>query len=165
MLQLSSLMAGRIDNRAATIVAIARRRGYACHRQQCRPSIVGSSADNTDAVLPGSYNPCYVQKRTGRAGDHAREGGTVLILARKTGEAIAIGDSITIKVLEVKNGQVKIGVEAPADVMVHREEIYLRIMEENRKAAMEAPADLSSLSSVFSGDRTKNIKPPPAGRN
>lgn len=87
----------------------------------------------------------------------------MLILARKAGEAIAIGDTITVRVLEVRNGQVKIGVEAPADVTVHREEIYLRIMEENRKAASLAPADLSSLSSVFAGDRTTS-KPPPVGR-
>ena len=88
----------------------------------------------------------------------------MLILARKTGEAISIGDGITVRVLEVKNGQVKIGVEAPADVVVHREEIALRIMEENRKAASQTPADLSSLSSVFAGDKAR-IKPPPAGRN
>ena len=88
----------------------------------------------------------------------------MLILARKAGEAIAIGDTITVRVLEVRNGQVKIGIEAPADVTVHREEIYLRIMEENRKAADLTPADLSSLFSVFAGDRTK-IKPPPTGRN
>ncbi len=79
----------------------------------------------------------------------------MLILARKPGEAIAIGDGIKIRVLEIKGGQVKIGVEAPAEVMVHREEIYLRIVEENTRAA-EAPADLSSLASAFSTDKARS---------
>lgn len=90
----------------------------------------------------------------------AREGETVLILTRKPGEAIAIGDGITIRVLEIKGGQVKIGIEAPAEVTVHREEIYLRIVEENIRAATEAPEDLASLASVF-GDEKTRIKPPP----
>lgn len=86
----------------------------------------------------------------------------MLILARKTGEAIAIGDGIKVRVLEIKGGQVKIGIEAPAEVMVHREEIYLRIVEENTRAAAEAPTDLSSLASVFGNDKTR-LKPPPQG--
>lgn len=69
----------------------------------------------------------------------------MLVLARKVGEAIAIDDEIKIRVLEVKGGQVKLGVDAPHHVAVHREEIYLRIMEENRRAAMEAPDDLSEV--------------------
>ncbi|OGQ98617.1 MAG: carbon storage regulator [Deltaproteobacteria bacterium RIFOXYD12_FULL_55_16] len=73
----------------------------------------------------------------------------MLILARKPGETIAIGEGIKIRVLEIKGGQVKIGIEAPAEVLVHREEIYLRILEENTRAAAEAPADLSALDSVF----------------
>lgn len=74
----------------------------------------------------------------------------MLILARKAGEAIAINDNIKIKVLEIKGGQVKLGVDAPDHVVIHREEIFLRILEENKRAAMEAPADLSALSSIFS---------------
>ncbi|TBV79170.1 MAG: carbon storage regulator [Desulfobulbaceae bacterium] len=59
----------------------------------------------------------------------------MLVLARKPGEAVAIGDRITIRVLAIKNGQVKLGVDAPQDVPVHREEIYRRILEANRQAA------------------------------
>ena len=69
----------------------------------------------------------------------------MLVLARKVGEAIVIDDEITIRVLEIKGGQVKLGVDAPHHVAVHREEIYLRILEENKRAAMEAPADLSDV--------------------
>ncbi len=69
----------------------------------------------------------------------------MLVLARKIGEAIAIDDEITIRVLEIKGGQVKLGVDAPHHVAVHREEIYLRILEENKKAALQTPADLSDV--------------------
>ncbi|MEN8258732.1 MAG: carbon storage regulator CsrA, partial [Thermodesulfobacteriota bacterium] len=58
-------------------------------------------------------------------------------------------DEITIKVMEIKGGQVKIGVEAPHHVSIHRNEVYDRIVEENKKAALEAPADLSSLADIF----------------
>ena len=73
----------------------------------------------------------------------------MLILARKANEAIVIADNITLRVLEIKGGQVKLGVDAPDHVAVHREEIYLRILEENRKAAMETPSDLTGLADVF----------------
>jgi carbon storage regulator len=72
----------------------------------------------------------------------------MLVLTRKLGENIRIGDSVKITVLEVRSGQVKLGIEAPPEVKVHREEIYARIQEENRRAqrlhklgsAPEAPA-------------------------
>src|SRR4030095_14171916 len=59
---------------------------------------------------------------------------TMLVLTRKLGENIRIGDSVKITVLEVRSGQVKLGIEAPPEVKVHREEIYARIQEENRRA-------------------------------
>ena len=55
----------------------------------------------------------------------------MLILTRKTGESIMIGDSVVVKVLGVRAGQIKIGVDAPKDLSVHREEIYKRIQEED----------------------------------
>jgi carbon storage regulator len=54
----------------------------------------------------------------------------MLILTRRTGESIMIGDSVEVKVLGIRSGQVKIGVEAPKDMPVHREEIFNRIREE-----------------------------------
>lgn len=60
----------------------------------------------------------------------------MLILTRKPGETVVIGDDITVTVLGVKGNQVRLGVNAPKDVSVHREEIYLRIQEEkNHEAA------------------------------
>lgn len=59
----------------------------------------------------------------------------MLILTRRIGETITIGDDIKVKVLEVNGVQVKIGVDAPKHVQVHREEIYYRIQQEKRQAA------------------------------
>jgi carbon storage regulator len=55
----------------------------------------------------------------------------MLILTRKVGEVIMIGDDIMVKVLGVRSGQVKIGVEAPRALPVHRQEIFERIQSEN----------------------------------
>ncbi|WP_022854050.1 carbon storage regulator CsrA [Thermodesulfatator atlanticus] len=59
----------------------------------------------------------------------------MLVLTRKAGESIAIGQEIKIVILEVKGKQVKIGIEAPAHVPVHRMEVYQKIFEENIRAA------------------------------
>lgn len=56
----------------------------------------------------------------------------MLILTRRVGETLMIGDEVTVTVLGVKGNQVRIGVNAPKDVAVHREEIYRRIEEEKR---------------------------------
>ena len=58
----------------------------------------------------------------------------MLVITRKLGENIRIGDSVKITILEVRSGQVKLGIEAPPEVKVYREEIYARIQEENRLA-------------------------------
>jgi len=54
----------------------------------------------------------------------------MLILTRRVGETLNIGDEITVTVLNVKGNQVRIGVNAPKDVTVHREEIYEKVQQE-----------------------------------
>lgn len=61
----------------------------------------------------------------------------MLILTRRIGETLMIGDEVTIKVLGVKGNQVRLGVNAPKDVAVHREEIYEKIKEENRTTSQK----------------------------
>ncbi len=59
----------------------------------------------------------------------------MLVLTRRRGEGVTIGPDIRVTVLGVKGGQVRLGIEAPSTVAVHREEVYARIQDENRLAA------------------------------
>jgi carbon storage regulator len=63
----------------------------------------------------------------------------MLILTRRVGETVMIGDEVTVTVLGVKGNQVRIGVNAPKNVAVHREEIYDRIKKEQAGPADETP--------------------------
>lgn len=62
----------------------------------------------------------------------------MLILTRRIGETLCIGDDIEVTVLDVKGGQVRLGIHAPKDVAVHREEIYRRIQAQASEAERSA---------------------------
>lgn len=66
----------------------------------------------------------------------------MLILTRRIGETLIIGDDVNITVLGVKGNQVRLGINAPKDVSVHREEIYLRIQQEKQGTDEETQEDL-----------------------
>lgn len=72
----------------------------------------------------------------------------MLVLTRKVNESIIIGDDIKITVVEVKGEQVKLGISAPKRVSVHREEVYLEIQKENRKA-VEAGIGIDELNAMW----------------
>lgn len=67
----------------------------------------------------------------------------MLILTRKPGESLYIGDDVKVSIVEIKGHQIRIGIEAPKECRVYREEIYLAILEENRSAAASNPMDES----------------------
>lgn len=66
----------------------------------------------------------------------------MLVLTRKSGEAVRVGDDIRIVVVEARDGSVRIGIDAPRSKAVHREEVYLKIQDENISAS-RVPADVA----------------------
>ncbi len=66
----------------------------------------------------------------------------MLILTRKVGEKIRIGDEIEISVLEIKGRQARIGIKAPSGLPVHREEVFHKIQEQNLRAAKGAAVEI-----------------------
>ena len=78
----------------------------------------------------------------GRSGPDPGSQVRMLILTRKSGEEIRIGDRISLKIIEIRGNQVRVGIDAPRDVAVHRKEIYEQILEENRAAAKIDPEDV-----------------------
>ena len=73
----------------------------------------------------------------------------MLILTRKSGESITIGDDVKVTVVEIKGKQVRVGIEAPRSYIIHREEVYISIQEENRRAAKESPLSLKGLKNLL----------------
>ena len=78
----------------------------------------------------------------------------MLILTRKQGESVAIGDEIQVTVVEIQGKQVKLGVRAPREVAVHRQEIYEKIQQENIRASQLDDFDLSEIKRALTGDES-----------
>lgn len=78
----------------------------------------------------------------------------MLIITRKIGEVISIGDDIEVKVIEIKGKQIRIGISAPNEVRIYRKEIYLKIIEENKLAANINPEDLDKIRSIWKKNKS-----------
>ncbi|MGA7296815.1 MAG: carbon storage regulator CsrA [Rhodanobacteraceae bacterium] len=76
----------------------------------------------------------------------------MLILTRRVGETLMIGDEVTVTVLGAKGNQVRLGINAPKDVAVHREEIYQRIQQEQSGGQEAAPAAVTTVDDSPSED-------------
>ena len=68
----------------------------------------------------------------------------MLVITRKAGERICLGDDVTITVMEISGSTVRLGIEAPAEVPIYRHEIWAAVKEENRKAAQTSITSLPS---------------------
>jgi carbon storage regulator len=75
----------------------------------------------------------------------------MLILARRIGECIMVGNQVEISVVDIKGDQVKLGITAPPQVKVYRREVYAAIQEENRAAASAAPESLPEIDELLRG--------------
>ena len=82
----------------------------------------------------------------------------MLVLTRKMGEGIAIGDQIRVTLISIKGNQVKLGVEAPADTKVYREELYASIVAENAKAAALSRQNVAALQAFWQQQGTTRRK-------
>ena len=72
----------------------------------------------------------------------------MLVLSRQLEESIVIGDQIIVKVVDIRGDKVRLGINAPKEVTVHRKEVYEAIRRENRAAAQVKPEDLSGLGKI-----------------
>ena len=70
----------------------------------------------------------------------------MLVLTRKIGESIAIDDHIKIVIVQIKGKQVRLGIKAPQETKIHREEVYLAIQKQNTEASKADLSDISRLS-------------------
>jgi carbon storage regulator len=73
----------------------------------------------------------------------------VLVLTRKVGDVIAIGDNIKIIVMAIKGKQVRLGIQADKNTVVHREEIYLKIQQETKAAMTAGVSETKAAAEVF----------------
>ena len=69
----------------------------------------------------------------------------MLVLSRQRDETIMIGDDIEITIVDIRGDKVRVGINAPKEISVHRKEVYDAIQEENRRAAMIKPEDISDV--------------------
>jgi carbon storage regulator len=81
------------------------------------------------------------------------EGATkMLVLTRKLGESIAIDDHIKIRVVQIKGKQVRLGIEAPKDTKIHREEVYMAIQEQNQQSVDVSSDQTRSISKMLKNE-------------
>jgi carbon storage regulator len=88
----------------------------------------------------------------------AQEGASMLVLSRQRDETIMIGDDIEVTVVDIRGDKVRLGINAPKEISVHRKEVYDAIRRENREAAQIKPEDLSGLGKIGTRKEKKEDK-------
>lgn len=79
----------------------------------------------------------------------------MLVLTRRIGESIKINEDVKITVIEVKGKNIRLGIEAPKETKIYREEVFLKIKQENKSAASSTEFDMGQVSQIMN----KKIKP------
>ena len=82
----------------------------------------------------------------------------MLVLTRKVGDGITIGDRIRVKIVEIKGTQIRLGIEAPADFRIYRDEIYEKVLHQNQLAAAWDLGDFRKAVNLFT-DAAKERQP------
>ena len=77
----------------------------------------------------------------------------MLILTRRPGESLFLGEDIKITVLSMQGKQIKLGITVPPDTTVYREEVYLRVREQNKQALETSDADLLAVTELWTGTK------------
>ena len=72
----------------------------------------------------------------------------MLVLSRQRDESIMIGDKVVVTIVDIRGDKVRLGIEAPAEIPVHRQEVYDAIQRENKRAGQLDPADVAPLARV-----------------
>lgn len=76
----------------------------------------------------------------------------MLVLSRHRDESIMIGDDVVVTIVDIRGDKVRLGINAPQDVPVHRQEVYEAIQRENRRASQMQPSETRSLAKPPKGD-------------
>jgi carbon storage regulator len=82
----------------------------------------------------------------------------MLILTRKTGEEITIGEHVTVRVVAVQEGQVKLGIEAPKELKIYRGEIYELIQQQNIRAAQISKTSVAKAAGLLTAEKRKSAE-------
>ena len=80
----------------------------------------------------------------------------MLVLTRRIGESIQINDDVKVTVIEVKGKNIRIGIQAPKETKIYREELFLKIKNENHSAASSVGLDLRKVKELFQPDNKKD---------
>lgn len=83
----------------------------------------------------------------------------MLVLSRQRDESIIIGDNIVVTIVDIRGDKVRLGIQAPTEVPVHRREVFEAIQRENQKASQLEPKDVRGLGRVEAGGSTHPRKP------
>ena len=83
----------------------------------------------------------------------------MLVLSRQKDQSIVIGDDIEITVVDIRGDKVRLGIAAPAEIPVHRKEVYEAIQRENMQAAQVKPGDVADVRQVFPKRRRNDRTP------